>query len=320
MSEQSRSVAIGAFIVGAALIAVAAILFVTGSGFSNREKIVMVFDGSVKGLNIGAPVALRGVQVGQVTDINVILDADNLELIMVVETEFREDRIKRVGQTTRDVTEELIDRGLRAQLNTQSLLTGLLYIQMDFYPDTEVVLRDIDSPYFQFPTIPTDMERITRKLQDLDFAKFTENMEAVVSGLNQMVNSDHFRQLPADVNRTLASLTALSDQLQDQLAKSMPKVDKVLDEAAVAAVKANEVLPNLSQQLEDNLIVLGRAVEAFEQTMNDVEGIVAPDSPTTYQLNQALREITLAGRALQMLAKTLEEQPEALIRGRSGDE
>ena len=88
----------------------------------------------------------------------------------------------------------------------------------------------------------------------------------------------------------------------------------------MAAVKANEVLPNLSQQLEDNLIVLGRAVEAFEQTMNDVEGIVAPDSPTTYQLNQALREITLAGRALQMLAKTLEELTEALIRGRSGDE
>ena len=118
MSEQSRSVAIGAFIVGAALIAVAAILFVTGSGFSNREKIVMVFEGSVKGLNIGAPVAVRGVQVGQVTDINVILDADNLELIMVVEADFREERIKRVGQTTRDVTEELIDRGLRAQLNT----------------------------------------------------------------------------------------------------------------------------------------------------------------------------------------------------------
>jgi len=320
MSEKPHSVAIGAFVVGALLIAITMVIFVLGSGFANREKIVMAFDGSVKGLNVGAPVALRGVQVGQVTRINVILDADSLDLIMLVEADFYEDNIKRVGKNTADITEELIQRGLRAQLNSQSLLTGLLYIQLDFHPDSKLVLRhDIDSPYFQFPTIPTDLERITRKLQSLDFSKIAENLEAVSAGLNSLLSSESLQNLPANIQTTLASVTALSDQLRQQLATSIPKVDKVLDGAATTVASANAELPEFSKALRDNLDVLNDAVSAFEQVMVDVDGMVSPDSATTYQLNQALRELTLAGRAIQLLAKTLEEQPEALLRGRSGD-
>lgn len=319
MSEKPHSVAIGAFIVGALLIAITMVLFVLGSGFGAKEKIVMVFDGSVKGLNIGAPVALRGVQVGQVTDIEVILDADKLDLIMVVEADFHTGNIKRTGSATGDLSEELIQRGLRAQLNSQSLLTGLLYIQLDFHPDSELVMRDIDSPYLQFPTIPTDLERITRKLQDLDFSTLTNNLESAIAGLNTFANSASFQALPDNLQATLASLTSLSDQLQGQLANSVPKVDRVLDGFAVTVDTANEELPELGQQLRSNLAVLSQAVKAFEKTMVDIDGLVSPDSATSYQLNRALRELTLASRAIQQLAKTLEEQPEALLRGRSGD-
>ena len=320
MSDKPHSVAIGAFVVGALLIAITVVIFMLGSGFGNREKIVMAFDGSVKGLNIGAPVALRGVQVGQVTNVNVILDADSLDLIMLVEADFYEDNIKRVGKNPNDITEELIQRGLRAQLNTQSLLTGLLYIQLDFHPNSKLILReDIESPYFQFPTIPTDLERIARKLQSLDFTKVADNLESVSAGLNSLVNNVSMQNLPGNVQTTLASLTALSDQLAQQLATSMPKVDKVLDGAATTVASANRELPAFSKALRDNLNALNDAVSAFEQVMIDVDGMVSPDSATNYQLNQALRELTLAGRAIQLLAKTLEEQPEALLRGRSGD-
>ena len=193
MSDKPHAVAIGAFVVGALLIAISVVLFFLGSGFSDREKIIMVFDGSVKGLNVGAPVALRGVQVGQVTDIEIILDADTLELIMLVEADFRSDNIRRRGKSSADLTEELIQRGLRAQLNSQSLLTGLLYIQLDFHTGSKLVLADIDSPHVQFPTIPTDLERITRKLQDLDFGKLANNLESATEGINTLVNSTAFQ-------------------------------------------------------------------------------------------------------------------------------
>ncbi|MGB1141162.1 MAG: MlaD family protein, partial [Halioglobus sp.] len=82
MSDKPQTVAIGAFVVGAALIALTTALFLLGSSFGQRDKIVMVFDASVKGLNVGAPVALRGVQVGQVTDIKVLMKADTADIVM----------------------------------------------------------------------------------------------------------------------------------------------------------------------------------------------------------------------------------------------
>jgi len=320
MSEKSQNVAIGAFIVGALLIVITTVLFIIGSGFGQREKIVMVFDGSVKGLNIGAPVALRGVQVGQVTDIDVILDSDTLDIIMVVEADFIDESIKRVGNSDEDLTDELIKQGLRAQLNTLSLLTGLLYIQLDFHPGSRLILRDIDSPYPQFPTIPTELEKIAKKIQELDIDRLANNAETAVASMNSFLSNPALQGLPVDLQKTLASMTALSDQLQSQLGSSIPKVDRVLDGATETIDGINAQLPALSQQVKLNLSTLNDAVQSFEKAMTDIDSLVAPDSATTYRLNEALREITLASRAMQLLAKTLNEQPEALIKGRSGND
>ena len=321
MSDKPHTVAIGAFVMGALLIAVTTVIFFLGSGLgADRSKVVMVFEGSVKGLTVGAPVALRGVQIGQVTDIELILDADTVELIMLVEAEFSGDNIRRRGTGTEELTDELISRGLRAQLNTQSLLTGLLYIQLDFHPDSEINLADIDSPYLQIPTIPTELERITRELDEVDFAAIASNLEDTAKGLNTFISSESFQALPGDLRQTLQSVNRLSDQLQLQLATSGPKLDRALDGAAATMAAANEELPRLSALVTSNMEALDTAIVAFEEGMREIDGLVAPDSRTVYQLNKALRELAMAGRALQLLARTLEEQPEALIRGRSGEQ
>jgi len=319
MSEKPHAVAIGAFIVGALLIALSLVIFLLGSHFGDKEKVVMVFDGSVKGLNIGAPLALRGVQVGQVTDIELILDKKSIELIMVVEADFSSKNIRRKGNTDKDITEELIERGLRAQLKTQSLLTGLLFIQLDFHPGSKLVLTDIDSPYFQFPTVPTDLERISRKLQDIDISKLTEDLGNVANGINAFINNEDFQAMPTTIKTALASLTGLSNQLQQQLATTTPKLDKVLDGAAITVATANTELPKLSALVRNNLKILNTAIAAFENTVKDLDGLIAYDSATMYRLNQALRDLSQAGKAVQELANTLEEQPESLIRGKRGD-
>lgn len=319
MSEKPHAVAIGAFVLGSALIALVTVLFLVGSGLGSKEKVVMVFDGSVKGLNVGAPLALRGVQVGQVTKIDAILDSDNMELIMLVEADFDSSAIRLQGRNEEDISEELLARGLRAQLNTQSLLTGLLYIQLDFHQDTELKLADIDSPYFQFPTIPTDLERITRKLQDIDISQVMEDMDRITKSITAMVDNEEFQNLPASLTDTLESLQELSERLQEQVASSGPRLDSVLNEASNALASTNEAIPDLSRLVQTNLDTLDKAVAAFEQTMNNVEGLVAPESATMYQLNKALEEMARAGRSLQSLAETLEEQPESLIKGKKGD-
>ena len=319
MRENPNTVAIGAFVVGAILIAIATLIFLMGSGFGKKETVVMVFSGSVKGLNVGAPLALRGVQVGKVTKIELQLNSDQDNIIMMVEAVFDEKNIRRKGSKDVELSEELISRGLRAQLNSQSLLTGLLYVELDFHPNSPLHLVDINSPYIQLPTIPTSLERITKKLQDIDISKVAGQLESIGDGIDQFVTSKSFQGLPDNVTSTMDSLRELSSQLQEQLATTGPKLDTVLDEAAETVATANTELPKLATLVEENLRTLNNAISAVEQSMTNIDELVSPDSETLYRLNNALQEMTRAGRALQSLASTLEEQPEALIRGKRGN-
>ena len=319
MSDKSHTVAIGAFVIGACLIALATVLFLLGSGLGKGETVVMVFDGSVKGLNVGAPMTLRGVQVGQVTSIELVLDSTKANVIMMVEADLNARNIRMEGPASAKLTEELITRGLRAQLNTQSLLTGLLYVDLDFHPNSALNLVDIDSPYVQLPTIPTNLQRIAQKLEDIDVSKLTNDLESISNGINTLVSSEEFQSLPANLTGTLDEMRDLSSRLKEQVSSTGPKLDTVLDKTAVTVANANTELPKLVTLIEGNLKVLNEAIAAFEQGMREVEGLASADSPTLYQLNTALQEVSRASRSLQSLANTLEQQPEALIRGKRGD-
>jgi len=317
MSEKPHAIAIGAFILGALLIGFTIVMFALGTNFGqSRQTVVMVFDGSVKGLNIGAPVAIRGVQIGQVTAIELMLDADNLDLIMLVEAQLSGETIRRLGGDTKAVTDQLIARGLRAQLKTQSLLTGLLYIQLDFRPDKPPALAQIDTEYTQIPTIPTDLELLARQVEEIDLAALAGKLEGTIDGLNAFVTNPAFQSLPANLEDSLASVTALSEELRGQVAASGPKLDGVLDGASATLAGVNEELPRLSALTQKNLDVLSEAITAFEDTMRNIDSLVAPGSATAYQLDKALRELTLASRAIQQLANMLDRQPEALLRGK----
>ncbi len=278
----------------------------------------MVFDGSVKGLSVGAPLALRGVKVGEVTDIDLVLDSDTASATMIVEANFNKNNIRQEGDPDVNLTEELIKRGLRAQLNTQSLLTGLLYIELDFHPKTAAHLVKINSPYLQIPTIETDLERFTKTLQNIDFSKLNKQVENISSSIDSLVSSKDFQALPAGMNTTLTSLRELSTQLQGQLATSGPKLDILLDETSVTVNNVNKDLPQLSALVESNLAALNAAILTFQHGMTGIDALVSPDSAVLYRLNNALAEMTRAGRSLQSLASTLEEQPESVIIGKRG--
>jgi len=320
MSEKPHTVAIGAFILGALLIGFTIIIFALGTNFGqSRETVVMVFDGSVKGLNVGAPVALRGVQIGQVTRIELMLDADSLDLIMLVEAQLSGENIQRLGGDTKAVADGLIARGLRAQLKTQSLLTGLLYIQLDFRPDKAPVLAQIDTEYTQIPTIPTDLELLARQVEEIDLAALAAKLEGTVDGINAFVTNPAFQSLPANLEDSLAAVTGLSNELRGQLASSGPKLDGVLVGASATLAEVKSELPQLSALTQKNLDVLSNAITAFEDTMRNIDSLVAPGSATAYQLDKALRELTLASRSIQQLANMLDRQPEALLRGKQED-
>ncbi|NQX89015.1 MAG: MCE family protein [Halioglobus sp.] len=306
MSDKPQNVATGAFVLGALLIAAITLIYLLGSGFKKTEKIVMAFDGAARGLNVGSPIALRGVKIGQVLDVDVVLDTHTADIYVVVTGEIDDSTIRYLGDPGKVSIEDLIHRGLRAQLNIQSLVTGLLYIEIDFHPGSKLTLVDIDSPYQQFPTIPTSLERLAKKFDDIDFETLSNKLQAIGEAVESVLDSKDLQKVPGNVNATLASLRDLSQALQNQLASLAPRLDNVLEEASSTLTSTNTELK--------------KSFDAFQQSLDNLDNITSNDSVTLYELNMALQEVSRASRALRQLAITLENNPEALLKGRSGEQ
>jgi len=319
MGERRASVLVGAFVVGAIVIGVAAALFFAGGNVGNRRTpVVMVFDGSLRGLTVGAPIALRGVTIGQVTDIDLILDAAHAQLRMEVVGEIDSGSLRIEGPDTDDIYEELVASGLRAQLNTQSLLTGLLYVQLDFHPGSPVQLDSTRAPYAQIPTIPTELEQFRESLESIDYRAIADNLSRIAEGVESFLNNPDTQALPGALRDSLAAVEAAGKDLGATLDAGRPALQALLDEGRDTFASLNETLPRIGDGIEDTLLRLDAALAAATETLESLESAAAPDSAPRQQLSMAMQEVSLAARALRSLARSLEEHPEALLRGRSG--
>jgi len=322
MSKKPSTLAIGLFVIGALLIMMVAGVIISRSGFgTDRIKALLVFDGNVKGLNIGAPVAFKGVQIGQVTGIDLIIDTNTYQVLMPVEIEFSNRRIRKIGANQDENTlEHLIANGMRGQLQVQSLLTGLLYVQLDLHPNTELRYADVESDLPQLPTIQTDMEKLSRNLAEIDIKAFLDETKNIVRELSEFMSNPALDEIPDSVNKALVEIEHLSRDLKVEVAQVSPGLNSLIGHSDEAVQHLNTELPALSQSAQAGLTDLRGAIKSFESTMDTIEYTLSDDSATLYDVRKAARELAAAGRALQALAERLEKQPESLLRGRSQQE
>src|SRR5580698_9026498 len=164
-------------------------VFVFGSGdlFKRTNKFVLYFDGSVKGLAIGAPVMFRGVSIGTVKDISLIYDSKAGTIMLPVVVEIEQDRIQgALSFGELDGARKMIALGLRGNLEVQSFLTGQLMISFDFYPQRPAKLRGLVNQYPELPTLPTSPD-IFAMMNELPIKEIAKNLEAASQGINKLV-------------------------------------------------------------------------------------------------------------------------------------
>lgn len=190
MSRKANKTVIGLFTVGAlVLLIIGVVVFGSGALFKRINKFVLYFDGSVKGLSIGAPVMFRGVSIGTVKDISLIYDSKAGTIMLPVIIEIEEGRIEGTpsfGEVGAD--KKMIELGLRGKLEVQNFLTGQLMISFDFYPEEPVELRGIFKKYPELPTLPTSPD-IFALMNELPIKEIAKNLEATAEGINRLVNS-----------------------------------------------------------------------------------------------------------------------------------
>jgi paraquat-inducible protein B len=319
MTRPVNTVAIGGFVVGAALILFGVVFYLSGNAFrGDTYQAVMVFDGSVKGLKVGAPVAFKGVQIGEVTRISLVLDTDSYAVMMPVEVRIDDRRIRKTGSNQdEDSFEHLLKRGMRAQLQLQSLLTGLLYIQLDFHPDSKITFLDYESDLARVPTIPTDMERLSRHLEEIDIGKMLDGVEATIEGMDRIINDPQTRALTGNLNETLDALTQLSTRLRTEIDEVSPGLNQLIANTDKTVQQLQRELPGLTQSAQASLDEFTTALQAAQTTLGNIDYTLSDDSAVLYDVRKAANELGAAGRALQSLAETLETQPESLLKGKS---
>jgi paraquat-inducible protein B len=295
---------------------------ILGSGrvFLHSREVILYFDSSVNGLRVGAAVKFKGVEIGAVKSILLQLGSDlSVQRIPVIVRVDAEKITKRGGEgaalTDPEVGKALIDQGLRGQLQMESFVTGLLFIGLDFFPDTPahfVQSAENYNRYQEIPTIPSIFEkaqdaagRIVAKLELIDFQELIDSLENTAKGINAMVNSPELK----------TSLQALQ--------KTMPKVEEAIVTVRDVATTIDQNFKGLSVELQQTssetrvaLKQAGETMKEAEATLSNVRVLIDPDSQTFYELTKSLREVSSAARSLRQLSGYLERNPRALIFGK----
>ena len=332
MSKQANPTLIGAFVLGAiALAIITTLLLAGGSWFGQRQKHVLYFEGAAQGLQVGAPVVFLGVKVGAVKQIQLGLDEKSQRFLVPVIIEIEPQvvytrGVEPVDLRDRATVRQLVERGLRGRLRMQSLLTGQLYVDLDFHPDKPAHFAALDPKLSEIPTIRTAVEELTSKLEGFAMDKFLADVTAISTAINKLMSDPSTQDLPKRLNATLRQLELLAAHLD---ARSMPILEKVdqdliemrkaLEGAQAALAKVELAADRVASLASPDSKMVGnmaRASDELAKAATSLRSLTAQDSPTVQNMNAALKEISRAADALRLLAETLERQPDAIYRGK----
>lgn len=318
---------IGAFVVGGIVLLVAGILAFGSLQFLKSSiRIVMYFDEDLAGLDPGAPVTFRGVQVGTVTGVVVHFNPQTRSLRIPVYAEIQPDRFEIEGTLEHRPGKNLavfVDQGLRAQLASQSFLTGKRLVELAFHPGTPSRLAGLDRDRAEIPTIPSQLKALQAglegalaKLERTALPELVEDLRTTVRDMGAVI-----RQVDT------ARLAVLADEASETMRVGRGLVDNVgqrvdaIAPAGEAAVKrADQFLQELQKaaaRIGPVLASLQRSAERAGELLTNANGVVEPGSPTHREMIAMLREIAAAARSARVLTDELGRNPNSLLFGKA---
>jgi paraquat-inducible protein B len=288
--NKANPAVIGGFVIGAIALIVLGLLAFGGSNwFAQRNKYVAYFPGSVKGLQVGAPVDFRGVTMGRVTDIKVRFDPQDVSAQIPVIMEFDPTRIQVVGGEPIDRggagAQRLIDAGFRAQLQSQSLLTGLLFVNLDFKKNTPVRLVGNGEPSPEIPTIPSEFEQLQQTAGDVAarLPQLVDRLNGLLTDLNETLN-----QTSGGFGAVVDDMAAIAEEVRTSTPKLVDRTEQTTEQLQQVAQTLNEIL-------QTNRDAIGSLIDEWTVTGASMRRGVEQLNATLAENRQGLRDFTQNG-------------------------
>ncbi|MDN6887498.1 MlaD family protein [Variovorax sp. CAN2819] len=218
------------------------------------QTLLMYFNQSLRGLAPGAPVDFRGVVIGEVKSIGVEFDRAEREFRMPVLVQVYPDRLRRrageSGTESRFSQQErlrfLAEKGLRAQLRNGNLLTGQVYVALDFFPKAPLAKIDLSKNPIELPTVPNSLDEIQSQVQEIATKLNKVPYEQIASDL---------RTTLATLNKTLTAaeqtVKRINNDVTPELAAAMKDVRKTVNTAERTLADDSPLQQDMRQTLQE---------------------------------------------------------------------
>ena len=323
MTVKAHPRLVGAFVLGAVALLLAAIALLSSEGwFVRKDRFTVYFPGSVKGLNRGASVTFRGVKVGEVIDVKAFLTGREDPLIQieavieiranVVETPKGVPRLFSEGATSQEFANGLLGRGIRARLMSASLLTGQRYVDLDFLPKEPARFAALHPRYPELPTSPTALEKLGdraddffAKLVDLPLADMMEDVRQAIQAARRLLESPELKEVITKASGAARRMDGTLADLQKTLGTADQTLDTVGSQASLTGADARHAL----ESLRTTLARAEKSIEAIESTFRGTDD-------TRLTATRALEEMTRTMQALRNLVDYIQTHPEAVVLGK----
>lgn len=314
---------IGAFVLGAIALIVAAILFFGGASlFKQHIEIVSYFHGSVAGLRVGAPVTYRGVRVGEVKSIGIRITPDTAPSVVQVNMELLPEAVNVYGATatyTKSVLPELVERGLSARLVMQSFVTGQLQVELDFYPDVQTSRLGKPSKALEIPTVPGQFQALTKQLERLDIAALVASFQHTLGSLDAILTNPALKGTIEELPALVADARRTVKTLEGEVKGFSSTGQRALTGSSAALQKTLASIQTLSENLDrEAASTLAQVRHTFQNVNTAVDGansLLDPHGRTVMQVQDAVEDLAATAARLRDLSERVDRDPSVLIRG-----
>ena len=321
MSKKANPTIIGLFFaIGLALAVTGLLIFSSRSLFHPQHKTIVYFDASLKGLNPGAPVKFRGVTIGSVADIlirhNQASSDFSLPVVIAIDkklAQIKSDEQLRIGNKAN--LDQVIGQGLRARLDSESLVTGVLYVALDIIPDAAPpTFHQIKPEYQEIPSVSSDLQQLMASVAHLNLQGLSEKLGGVLTRIDFVLGQ---LDVPA-INAGLTNLLGSANQLvaTPDLTNSFAALGKALDQARILLARVDSRVDPLADSITNTLQDAQKTLADVRVAVGNASVLIGPDSAVSTDLRQALEEFANAARGITELAEFLQRNPNTLLTGK----
>lgn len=322
MSRQPNPTRIGLFLLGALVLAIAGTaVLASASWFEQRTMFVSYFPESVNGLENGAPVKFQGVPVGTVRAIDIRIDQRDNSFQVPVAFDVNLRRLTTplgtyVNLADTTVLRQQIGKGLRAQLQMESIVTGLLYLELSYRRDSTPPRLEAQSPWPEIPTTPSLMAALGGGAGSL-LAEIMGILDRV-NGMLADVNLKEINLAVVQSARAVEQLVAAPELRATlrQMPAATAQLNRTLAEAEKLAARASGAIDPMQAQLTGVSTEAVATLQALRTTLDETHGLLSADTGPGFALTGALASLREAADALTALIASLERNPDMLLRGR----